>query len=268
MNTSRKTLLCTVGAVVSVATTVLGLASAAQAQPAWSPDAYQRPKRLAPQPVTEPTGPGFSWDPLRFGLALETQTTWLQDGAARRLVGKGVPTALGLSLHVEALRPTHKLTAKLDLGWVTSSTSAAQPMGPNTESFDTNMVTLGASMRYQLFRWLAPYARLAGGVGWDKLSVGSGSGNLHDEHTFGHAAAGAGVFLRSPAVCLRPSPASYCAALMGHIEGGYLVGSSSTWSLRSSPASGVPDPVPTESVAVGEMARRAPYLRLSLGIAL
>jgi hypothetical protein len=174
-----------------------------------------------------------------------------------------------LSLQVEALRPTPKLTAKLDLGWATSSTSASQPTDSgNVESFDTNMVTLGVSLRYQVFRWLAPYARLAGGVGWDKLSIGSDSGNLHDKHTFGHAAAGGGVFLRSPALCFRPSPASYCTALMGHVEGGYLVGTGSTWSLHSSPASGVSAPIPTESVPVGEMSRRAPYLRLSLGIAL
>jgi hypothetical protein len=270
MKTSRKHLVCVVGAALSAAAPVLCLASTAQAETAqtWAPDTYQRPTRLTPRPLTEPEGPALSWDPLRFGLALETQTTWLRDSAARRLVGKGVPTAAGLSLHYEALRPTPRLIAKLDLGWATSSTSVAQPTDSATmENFDTNMVTLGVSMRYQVFRWLAPYARLAGGVGWDKLSVGSGSGNLHDEHTFGHAAAGGGVFLRSPALCSRPS-SSYCAAIMGHIEGGYLVGSGSTWSLHSSPAPGVSDPVPTASVPVGEMDRRAPYLRISLGIAL
>ncbi len=271
---SHMNLVCTAGATLATMASVLGLAQAAHAQTTWTPapDAYQRPKRMpAPEPraLTEPQGPTLSWNLLRIGLTLETQTTWPQDSAARRIFGKGAPTATGLALHYEALRPSPNLTAKLDLGWVTTSASNTQPSNSaNSEEYDVNLVTLGISLRYQLLRWLAPYARVAGGMGWDKLSVGNGSGNLEDKHKFGHVAAGGGVFLRSPGLCVRRSPPSYCVAFIGNIEGGYMVGTSSSWSLRASPASGVSDPVPTESVPLGDMGRSAPYLRVSLGVAL
>jgi len=269
MKKSRKNLICTAGVMLATATAVLGFVTTARAQTTWQTDAYQRPHRPGPRSLTESEGPVTSWDPLRFGVALETQTTWLQDGAARRIVGKSAPTAVGLSLHYDALRPAPRLTAKLDLGWTTSSSGASQATNSsNVESYQTNLLTLGISLRYQIFRWLEPYARVAGGMGWDKLSVGSGSGSLDDEHKFGHASAGGGVFLRSPALCMRPSPASYCAALVGHLEGGYMVGTGSTLSLHSSPASGASDAIPTESVPLGELGRRAPYLRVSVGLAL
>jgi hypothetical protein len=272
MKKSLGNLVCTAFATLAAGTSVLCLTQTAYAQTTWGqPEVYQHPKRLGPsqRPLTEPEGPTLSWNPLRIGVALETQTTWLQDSAARRIVGKGAPTAVGLALHYEALRPAPNLTVKLDLGWMTSSSTATQPTNSqNEESYDTNLVTLGVSLRYQLVRWMAPYARVAGGMGWDKLSVGNDSGNLDDKHKFGHAAAGGGVFLRSPGLCLRPSTASYCAAVMGHIEGGYMLGTSSTLTLHSSPASGVSNPIPTESVPIGEMSRSAPYLRVSVGIAL
>lgn len=274
MKKSHGNLVCTAGATLAAITSVLCLAETANAQTTWAPapDVYQRPKRMmtpGPHPLTEPEGPTLSWNPLRIGVALETQTTWLQDSAARRIVGKGTPTTVGLALHYEALRPSPSLTVKLDLGWMTSSASTTQPNNSqNTETYDTNLVTLGVSLRYQIFRWLAPYARVAGGMGWDKLSVGNGSGNLDDKHKFGHAAAGGGVFLRSPGLCMRPSTASYCAAFIGNLEGGYMLGTSSTLSLHYSPASGVSNPIPTEAVPIGDMGRSAPYLRVSVGIAL
>lgn len=272
MKKSHRNLIGTAGATLAAVTSVLCVAQTAIAQTTWSqPEVSQHPKRPGPgpHPLTEPEGPKLSWNPLRIGVALETQTTWLQNDAARRIVGKGTPTAVGLALHYEALRPAPNLTVKLDLGWMTSSSSTTQPTNSgNTESYDTNLVTLGISLRYQIFRWLSPYARVAGGMGWDKLSVGNGSGNLEDEHKFGHAAAGGGIFVRSPGLCMRPSTASYCAAFMGHVEGGYMVGTSSTLSLHSSPASGVSNPVPTESVPLGDVGRSAPYVRVSLGIAL
>jgi hypothetical protein len=90
---------------------------------------------------------------------------------------------------------------------------------------------------------------------------------MHDEHMFGHGSVGGGIFLRSPGLYLRSSPASFPLAIMANIEGGYMLATSSTFALQSSPASGVRDPVPTASVPIGEMGRNAPYLRASVGLA-
>lgn len=265
LTTNRKTLLHVPVAAWLFATAVLTVAPVAQAQSAWQPEAYQRTKK--PHKPAESEGPFFAWDPLRFGVAAEVQTTWLQDDNARRLVGRGATTAAGLSLHYEALQPSPRTAAKLDLAWTTATTSSNQSGSANLERFETNLLSLGVSLRYQVFRWLAPYARLAGGIGWDELSLGSGSARMHDTVTYGQGSVGGGLLLRSLGLCLRPSPTPYCAAFMGQVEGGYSLGTSSTFALKSAPATGVANPIPTESVPIGEMARHAPYLRISAGIA-
>jgi hypothetical protein len=227
-------------------------------------------ERPVPRPVlAEPEEPSFSWDPLRFGVAGEVRTIWPQDAAARRLVGKSAPIGGGVSLSYDALRRASKLVAKVDLGWTLTSSTAIRSSfsSQDSESLRTHVLALGVSLRYHIFRWLAPYARVAGGLGWDELSVEGTTASMHDEHMFGHGSVGGGVFLRSPGLYLRSSPPSWSLALVANIEGGYMLASSSTFALQSSPASGVANPVPTASVPIGEMGRNAPYLRAAVGLA-
>jgi hypothetical protein len=265
MKKTRTNFLCTGARRLTVAAVLL-FADSVFAQPTW-PDAYQRPPARTAQPLNEPEVPAFSWEPLRFGVAAEMRATWPQDAAARRLAGRRAPVGGGLSLHYDALRPSSRLVAKVDLGWALTSTSEFQTSAQNVESLDTNLFWVGLSLRYHILRWLAPYARLAGGLGRDKLSVSSTTARMHDERMFGHGSIGGGVFLRSPALSLRSSPPAFYLALTGHIEGGYMLASSSTFALQSSPASGVPNPVPTESVPIGDVGRNTPYLRGSVGLA-
>ena len=242
------------------------LAGSAFAQAPW-PTAYERPSRPPARAQPEPEGPSFSWDPLRFGVAGELRTTWPQDAGARRLSGKAAPTGGGASLHYDAWRPSSRLVGKVDLGWTLTSTSDYQESTQNVERLRTHLLSLGVSVRYHIFRWLAPYARLAGGVGWDRLTVGGQNTDMHDEATFGHASLGGGAFLRTPGLCLRSSPPSFCVAFMGHIEAGYMLASGSSFALKSSSPAGVDNPVPTGSVPIGDVGRNAPYLRASLGLA-
>jgi hypothetical protein len=246
-----------------VAAAVLLFTGSAYAQAPWS-DARQQPS-WKPLPLAEPEGPVFSWEPLRFAVAAEARAAWVQDSAARRLVGKNAPTGGGLSLQVDAWRPSAKLVAKVDLGWALTSTTQAQSETSDMESLDTNLLSLGVSARYHLFRWLAPYARLAGGVGWDKLTVGSGAAQMQDKHKFGHGSLGGGIYLRSPGLQLHSS--RLALGLMGNIEGGYMLATSSTFTLQGAPAAGAKDPIPTQQVAIGEVGRNTPYLRISVGLA-
>jgi hypothetical protein len=265
-------LVGTSSTLLALGMAALAFAPAARAQTTWQPEAYRqpeatvRPKRLT-KSLTEPEGPFFAWDALPVGIAAEVQTSWLQDSAARRLVGKGAPTSAGVSLFYEALRPTPRTAAKLDFGWTSSSTSRGQSGTSNLEKFQTDRLALGLSLRYQVFRWLGPYARVAGGIGWDRVSLGNDSTEMKDSASYAHGSLGGGLFLRSVGLCLRPSPTPYCAAFVAHVEGGYSVGTSSTFSLNSSAPSGVASPIPIESVPLGDMARHAPYLRISAGIA-
>jgi hypothetical protein len=237
----------------------------AQAGYGWAP--LPQP---APRPATQiavPEVPTTSWDPLRFEVALESRTTWPLDDAAKRLAGKRAQTSGGLSLQADVLRPNDRATLRVDLSWLTTSASSFQDGSNLAEKFETNAISLGLSARYHLWRWLAPYARLAGGVGWDKLTVGNGAGSLHDRKVFGQGSVGAGVLLRSKGLRVWQSPSALLVAAMGQIEGGYALASGSDFSLRSSPGDTGTSPIPTSPVAIGHVSRSAPYLRVSAGIA-
>ncbi len=267
-----KTTTC--AALSLLAATCLLPASLARAQasayPGSSYDDWPSAPRPAARPaahVSVPEGPVTSWNPLRFEVALETRTTWLLDDAARRLAGKRAPTAGGLSLQADVLRPNDKATLRVDLSWVTSSASNFQDSTDLGEMLDTNVISLGLSLRYHLLRWLAPYARLAGGVGWDKLALDSGTGSLHDRKVFGQGTAGAGFSLRSPGLRVWQSPSAPFLGVMGQIEGGYALSSGSDFSLQSSPGGAGSSTIPTSPVAIGHVGRNAPYLRISAGIA-
>lgn len=212
----------------------------------------------------EPEVPMTSWDPLRFSVAAEARTTWLFNSAAKRLNGTRRPMAAGLSLQSDVLRPSEQVAVRLDLGFLMDSASDSSPL---QERFESKVLSLGVSLRYQVFRWLAPYARLAGGVGWDKLTLSDGETDLHDRKTFGHGSLGAGVLLRSPGLRLWQGTRAPFLGLLGNIEGGYFLAGSSEFSLQSSPDTQAPTPIPTTAVAFGKIERSVPYLRVSLGIA-
>jgi hypothetical protein len=233
----------------------------------WPSTAEQAPRLRSAPRATVPEGPVTSWAPLRFQVGLETRTTWMMDDAARRLAGKRAPTGAGLSLQADVLRPNDTITVRVDLGWVTTSTSNVQDSTSLVEKLDTNVLSLGLSARYNLLRWLAPYARLAGGVGWDKLTLSGGEGSLHDRQFYGQGSAGAGISLRSPGLRFWQSPSAPFLGIMGQIEGGYVVAPGGDFALQASPPGSAANAIPTTPVAIGHVGRSAPYLRVSLGIA-
>jgi hypothetical protein len=159
------------------------------------------------------------------------------------------------------------MAARLDLDWITTTATTYQDGSMLTEKLETNILSLGISARYNLLRWLAPYARLAGGVGWDKITVGNGAGDLHDRQIFGQGAVGAGLSLRSPGLRVWQSASAPFVGVMGQIEGGFALATGSDFVLQSSPAGAAASPIPTTPVAIGHAERSAPYLRVSFGIA-
>ncbi|MBN2576617.1 MAG: hypothetical protein JXP73_18780 [Deltaproteobacteria bacterium] len=244
----------------------------APASPFGPPAPPQRPvlaERRKPQ-LVEPEGPVTSWEPLRFAVALELRRTWLLDDAAQRLVSGREISGQGASLQVDILRPTDRLALRLDVGWRTHSASSYQygngltSHGTLAEKLVTHAFAVGASLRFHVSRWLAPYARLSGGMGWDRLSVGALGGREY----FGEGSAGAGVFLRSPSLRFWHGAYAPWLGLVGSIEGGYAVGTGSDFALRASPpSSSDTEPIPGNSVSIGRVERSAPYARATVGLA-
>lgn len=243
-------------------------ASAAQAQPAsaWPYTARQAPPQSPNTDFLQPQTRVTSWEPLRFAIALQGQAQWLRDDAAKRLAGTHAPTSAGVTAQAELLRPTPNVGLRLDLGWTTSSASNGQDVG-RVQHLETDVVELGLSARYALFPWLLPYARVGGGVGWDKVTVGTGTASLHDHQRFGEGVAGGGIAVRSPGIRFWRSASAPYVGLTAQLEGGYRVASGSDFSLESSPAGRAEDTLPTSRVRLGRVDRSAPYVRLMAGVA-
>jgi hypothetical protein len=229
----------------------------------YPPAQPPRPVVQANRPWLPESGePASSWQQLPLAVALETRTVWPQSSADERLAGKRAPTSAGVSVQGDPLRIRDKLVLRLDLGWVASSTSSSQDGSPLSQNLDTNLLLLGASLRYQIWRWLAPFARVAGGPGWDSLTVV----DMHDREAFVQGSLGGGVFLRTPGIGHSPG-GTPLFGLVGQVEAGYALATGSDFSLHVSPPPGIATPIATSAVALGHVGRSSPYLRVSLGLA-
>jgi len=226
----------------------------------WEPAVYEPAPELPSTPVA-------TWDPLRFGLALEGKTTFPQDDAAKRLAGKRAPAGGGLSLRAEVLRPTSRITLELDLSWLITQTTQRREDDGLSQRLTSNAFSLGASLRYQILPWLSPYVRLAGGLAWDALKLSDDAVDLHDRQIYGHGSLGGGLYFRSPSLRLFSATSTRRLGFLGRVEGGYLLAQGGEYSLHASLPAGDASPIPSSTVPIGKAERHAPYLRVSLGIA-
>jgi hypothetical protein len=265
--TIKQSFLCTAAVTAVVLSSAVAFGQ--------TPEAWPYAKRQAPpqRPTSEflqPELPVTSWNPLRFAVAIEGQARWPQNDAAKRLAGTRSPTSGGLTAQAEVFRPTTRAAVRVDLGWTTSSVLNTQDganNGTSNERLKTNVITLGLSARYAVLPWLSPYARVAGGIGWDKLQIGEDSWAMHDRQTFGQGSAGAGIMFRSPGLRFWQSASAPFVGLLAQVEGGYTVASGSDFALQSAPAGSSQGTIPTTIVALGHVDRSAPYLRFMAGVA-
>jgi hypothetical protein len=233
--------------------------------PPPAPAQYQPPSVAQPRraPVFDTDMPVLTWDPLRFAIAAEGRTTWPIDGGAQRLASQRTVDSSGVSLQADVFRPLPRLALRMDAGWEKGSTTSLQSETSLEEHVDTNLFTLGASLRFDLLRWLSPYARLAFGLGWDKVTVAA----TKDRDVFEQGSAGAGLFLRTPGLRLWQGRWAPAFGLLLMVEGGYTVATGSDFVLKPTLASASGAPIPTNQVALGHVGRSAPYLRLAFGLA-
>jgi hypothetical protein len=244
---------------------ILSTAALLPALPAAAQGAPEPAAQAAIPEASEPQVPSTSWEPLRFALAAEIQTGWMLQDAARRLWGKRSPGGAGLSLSYDAPRVGRNTTVGVDLSWLATTVSMTNNLDlPQKTS--TQVFGLGLSVRYDVFRWLSPYARVAGGIGWAALTMGSPGFELRDRVLLYQGSAGAGLLVRSPAVRLSHSGRLPAVAFVGRVEGGYTLGNATDFSLKLHSDGSSKDPIPVAPVSVGEVARRFPYLRVSLGV--
>ena len=227
------------------------------------------PPREMPRRSTPAAAPAATWDPLRFAFGGQLQLLFPQGEAYRRLWGGRETTGGGLWLGGELLRARNRITLDLDLGWAITEATQTQSGSALSQKFTSNVLTLGASLRYGMLPWLAPYLRVAGGLGWDNIKI-SGSDALADQHMYSLGMVGGGIHLRTPTFRFFQGNSGGFQprmGIMGRVEGGYVFAQNSDIVLRSSFPTASPSPVATSDVAIGKVARSAPYMRITVGVA-
>jgi hypothetical protein len=245
--------------ILSTAALLPALPAAAAGPPPW-PAAQQ----AIPQ-ARESEGPVTTWDPVRFSLSAEVHVGWMLQDDARRLWGKQSLFSEGLSVSYDALRVGGKATLGLDLSWL-ATVASTTPSSELSQKTSTQVFDLGLTVRYQVFRWLSPYARVAAGMGWAALSIGSSGIDLRDRAFLYQGSAGAGLLFRSAGLRFDRTRSWLQVAFVGRVEGGYTMGNAAAFSLKLRSDGSNNDPIPVEPVSVGEVARRFPYLRISVGV--
>jgi len=215
--------------------------------------------------VSQPEVPVATWDPMHLSLSAEVRNAWILQDDAQRLAGKRQLTSGGLSLSYDALKLGSKMTLGLDLSWLSSkvSSGATATLAQETK---TQVFELGLSLRYEILHWLAPYARVGGGMGWMDFSISQPGFDLRDRAHLYQGSAGAGLFARSPGLSLGRTKRSPRVAFVGRVEGGYTIGSSMDFTLDLHADGARKNPIPVAPVAMGEVPRRFPYLRVSVGV--
>jgi hypothetical protein len=88
---------------------------------------------------------------------------------------------------------------------------------------------------------------------------------MKDTRRFGEVSVGGGLYLRTPGLAYgKGGP----FGLILRVEGGYSMGSSTSFTLKSTMPTSGDNVIPVAPVAAGTIARNVPYLRVMVGIGL
>jgi hypothetical protein len=175
--------------------------------------------------------------------------------------------AAGLALWVDLNNPDAPFVLGLEAG-VTGTRSEDGLRSAYETSLGSVVSQVGIVARWQPFDWLAPYARVAGGFGYNtwRLSPYHGGDTLGAEAFNGVGTAGVGVLVQTPRIFRRAGWRG--GRLLLSVEGGMTF--ASDVDIAVGPAAGDADPelLPVEATSLGTVNASGPYLRVLVGLAL
>jgi hypothetical protein len=206
-----------------------------------------------------------AWQPLRWAIGLESETDWLIPDDARRLWGEKSIAGGGLSVAYQGLTAGEQGALGIDFSVISAARQFTNHLGGTSRMSSTRLL-VGASYAYSVARWFAPYLRVAGGTGENTLKMNEYSAEMNDSVWLWEGRAGAGIFLRTMGWHLGRSADSLVFAIVGRLEGGYILGTDASYHLQTNMRFQSSTPINTIAIPVGTVANRSPYLRVSVGV--
>jgi hypothetical protein len=174
-----------------------------------------------------------------------------------------VTPRFGLSIGYDVLAFARDMFLAAELGWGYETEDEHGVLSRMKTELNTHTFYAGASLRYVLWPWLQPQARLAAGASvLDFEAQISGEPRTSDRGVAPFASLGAGVLLRTPTRSFENHHGELASLSVGLlVEAGYAVRSGVSFQLGEDPGKHA---IPVAQASLGELSLSGPYVRTSL----
>jgi hypothetical protein len=198
------------------------------------------------------------------------QNVWNTDPAYDFFAERDTLLMGGLLLGVDALHfgPSTPLNIEFSIAHGETDSAGPLPSYISEAQLRRTDLALGVSLRHHVWSWLAPHARLAGALAFEKATVrGRDFGSFATQERSPAVFLGGGLTFLSPAKRISPTR-SYLnsLALKVSIEGGYQWAPALDFQVPEREAAEDSDQnIRTAATPLGDLAQRGAYLRVVAG---
>jgi hypothetical protein len=205
-----------------------------------------------------------------FDIAFLVQTVWNTDPAYDFFAERDTLLMGGIVLGVDALHfgPSTPLNIEFSVAHGETDSVGPLPAYISEARLRRTDLGLGLGLRHHIWSWLAPHARLAGALTFEKATVrGRDFGSFSTEEMAPAIFLGGGLTLLSPAKRISPTR-SYLnsLALKVIVEGGYQWAPSLNFAVPERGASEETNQnIRTPETPLGDLSQRGAYFRVVAG---
>ncbi len=210
----------------------------------------------APSPVVH----GDAGAPFAVGFSVDA--VFYHDKGYDLFANDDVTPRFGLWAGYDVLKLTDHLFMAAELGWGVEHEKQDGVLGALHTDLVSHTFDAAASLRYVLFPWLQPQARLSAGATWLTAELQSDGEATNRDHAVSPIVTlGGGFLLRTPPRLFETNDGRLASASVGvQVEGGYALRGSASFALGD----GHGAQIPLRQAELGELTLSGPYVRTSL----
>lgn len=201
-----------------------------------------------------------------FDVGFVVQVNWNKDRSYDFFSDNDVLPKGGLVLGADVARFDAAILA-VDLNALFTSTTTSGPLPNYVFDAELKQAELGGgvTVRYEVLSWLAPQARVGGGVALQNTLLSTADfGDLQQDFTTGYLTLGGGLAFTTPAHRTSRTRTWFNSlALRVIVEGGYQLASELDFVVKGSSAN-TSTPNAIADTRLGALQQSGPYLRVSV----